>query len=251
MTNDEVSQKLNTVPWYHRFEIVPGVFTPGKLLSKPKELFTHFGLPSDLIGKRVLEVGTWDGPVAFECEARGAIVTALDIQDPARTGFNVAREILGSKVTYVQGSVYDAARLLTGTFDYIFFLGVFYHLKHPVLAFEELSNLLAQDGLLVFEGECLRGYWEDEIGTRCNIPDLSAIANSDVPLCLFYADSFKGDDSNWFIPNFSCLKGWMRATGLSVVSHGFNDVPDSPYPLQRVGGVARKVAGLRIEHRTV
>ena len=105
------------------------MFTPGKLLTKPKELFEHLGLPSDLTGKRVLEVGSWDGPLAFECEARGAIVTAMDIQDPARTGFNVAREILGSKVSYVQGSVYDAARLLKGTFDYIFFLGVFYHFE--------------------------------------------------------------------------------------------------------------------------
>ena len=148
MTNEEILAKLDTVSWYHRFEIVPGVFTPGKLLSKPKELFEHLDLPSDLTGKKVLEVGTWDGPLAFECEARGAVVTAMDIQDPARTGFNVAREILGSKVSYVQGSVYDAARLLTGIFDYIFFLGVFYHLKHPVLAFEELSKLLTQGGTL-------------------------------------------------------------------------------------------------------
>jgi tRNA (mo5U34)-methyltransferase len=251
MTSDEILAKLNTVSWYHRFEILPGVFTPGKLLSKPKELFAHLGLPSDLTGKRVLEVGTWDGPLAFECEARGGIVTALDIQDPARTGFNVAREILESKVVYVQGSVYDAARLLTGTFDYIFLLGVFYHLKHPVLAFEELSKLLDQGGTLVFEGECLRNYWENEEGKRCDIPDLIAIANSNIPLCLFYADTFKGDDSNWFIPNFSCLKGWMQAAGLKVVSQAFHDVPDSPYPLQRVAGVARKIAGLRIEHRMV
>lgn len=251
MTNEDISQKLSTVSWYHRFEIVPGVFTPGKLLSKPKETFEHFGLPSDLTGKRVLEVGTWDGPLAFECEARGAVVTAMDIQDPARTGFNVAREILGSKVSYVQGSVYDVARLLTGTFDYIFFLGVFYHLKHPVLAFEELSKLLDQGGTLVFEGECLRGYWENEEGKRCDLPTLVEIANSNIPLCLFYAETFKGDDSNWFIPNFSCLKGWMQAAGLMVVSQAFHDVANSPYPVQRVGGVARKIAGLRIEHRMV
>jgi len=251
MTNEEILAKLNTVSWYQRFEILPGVFTPGKLLTKPKELFAHLGLPSDLTGKRVLEVGTWDGPLAFECEARGAVVTAMDIQDPARTGFNVAREILESKVTYVQGSVYDAAQLLTGIFDYVFFLGVFYHLKHPVLAFEELSKLLNQGGTLVFEGECLRNYWENEEGKRCDFPDLIAIANSNIPLCLFYADTFKGDDSNWFIPNFACLKGWMQAAGLLVVSQAFHDVAGSPYPLQRVAGVARKIAGLRIEHRLV
>ena len=71
---------------------------------------------------------------------------------------------------YVQGSVYDAGRLLSGTFDYIFFLGIFYHLKNPILAFEELSKLLGPDDMLVFEGECLRSYWEDEKGMRSSVP---------------------------------------------------------------------------------
>src|SRR5271167_2886975 len=104
MENKEILEKLRSVPWYHRFEIVPGVFTPGKLPTDPKATFTHFALPASLKGKRVLEVGTWDGPVAFECEARGGTVTAMDIQDPTKTGFNVAKEILQSNVRYVQGS---------------------------------------------------------------------------------------------------------------------------------------------------
>jgi tRNA (mo5U34)-methyltransferase len=84
--------------------------------------------------ERVLEIGTFDGAIAFECETRGAKLTGLDIQDPSKTGFNVAKEIRQSRVDYVQGSVYDLAALFTEKFDYVFFLGVFYHLKNPVLA---------------------------------------------------------------------------------------------------------------------
>jgi len=75
-------RKINAVQWYHRFEIVPGIFTPGKLPTNAKQSFSHFQIPQDLTGKEVLEIGTWDGPIAFEAEARGATVTALDIQYP-------------------------------------------------------------------------------------------------------------------------------------------------------------------------
>ena len=164
MSKEDILKEISTVPWYHSFEIVPGVFTPGKLRTEPKVTFAHFGLPTDLSGKSVLEIGTWDGPVAFECEARGAVVTALDIQDPSKTGFNVAKKILDSKITYVQGSVYDATRLLAARYDYVFFLGVYYHLKHPILAFEQISEVLVDDGSLVFEGACLQEYARMHMG---------------------------------------------------------------------------------------
>ena len=249
MDNETIRRKLNSVRWYHRFEIVPGIFTPGILPTNAKESFSHFGIPPDLKGKQVLEIGTWDGPISFEAEVRGATVTALDIQDPSRTGFNVAKEILKSKVTYVQGSVYDATKLLAKTFDYVFFLGVFYHLKHPILAFEEISKLLKDDGLLIFEGECLRFYSENEAGVRMDDECIRRLASSNIPLTLFYANAFKGDDSNWFIPNYACLKGWMEAAGLEIIRHAFLEVPEGDLPLQRVGGVARRVSGLKVEHR--
>jgi tRNA (mo5U34)-methyltransferase len=250
MEREEVLQRLSRVSWYHRFEILPGVFTPGKLLTDAKALFVQFNLPKSLKGKKVLEIGTWDGPVAFECEARGGIVTALDIQDPAKTGFNVAKEILNSQVRYFQGSVYDATSLLNETYDYIFFLGVYYHLKNPVLAFEQVSQLLTADGSLVFEGECLQGYCETVDGIPAPSELSRTIGSSDIPLCAFYANTFVGDDSNWFIPNFACLRSWMEAAGLRIIQQSFHIVPSDPR-VERVGGVAQKVAGLRVEHRLV
>jgi hypothetical protein len=69
--------------------------------TNAKQSFSHFQGPQDLTGKEVLEIGICDSPIAFEAEARGTIITALDIQDPSRTGFNVAKEILGADVTYI------------------------------------------------------------------------------------------------------------------------------------------------------
>jgi len=68
---------------------LPGIFTPEKVRTNVKRSFSHSQGPQDLTGKEVLGIGTWDGPIAFEAEARGTIGL---IQDPSRTGFNVGFE---------------------------------------------------------------------------------------------------------------------------------------------------------------
>lgn len=249
---EEVRRLVATRPWFHRFEIVPGVVTPGLQRTDAKEVFDVFGLPKDLRGKRVLEVATYDGPLAFEAERRGAEVTALDIQDPDKTGFGVAQAILGSQVRYVVGSVYDLTRLIPGRFDYVFCLGLFYHLKHPVLAFEEIARALEDGGLLCFEGECLRIYGEDAHGRPVKKRWIRRLADSDIPFTLYYGDTYKRDPASWFVPNFACLKGWLETAGFEVLRHGFLEQPRDKPPGQRVSGVARKVRSrLRVEHARV
>jgi tRNA (mo5U34)-methyltransferase len=244
---DEILARINKASWYHRYELLPGIMTPGRVNLDPGVVFQHYGLPADLAGKKVLDVGTWDGVMAFAAEARGAEVTALDIQDPDKTAFNTAKGILGSRVRYVRGSVYDAARLLSDRYDYIFFLGVFYHLKHPVLALEQLQQVQPEGGLLVFEGECLIHHWEDTQGKAVGNDALRALALSDIPISGFYSGKFKGDDSNWFIPNPACLRGWFQAAGYKVIVEKLHDFP----PDQRIGGVAQKVGAPPIEHGIV
>jgi tRNA (mo5U34)-methyltransferase len=145
-TRDEILSLVNSRPWFHRFQIADGIVTPGICSVDgnwwAQETLAHV----DLTGKRCLEIGTWDGPYAFALEARGAIVDATDIQDPDATGFNVAKTILGSQVNYTQTSVYDVAKhFQRETFDYVFFLGVFYHLKYPVLALEPWRNCSSRE----------------------------------------------------------------------------------------------------------
>jgi tRNA (mo5U34)-methyltransferase len=244
---EAILAKINSVSWYHRYELLPGIVTPGRVNLDPQVVFRHYDLPSDFTGKKVLDVGTWDGVMAFAAEARGAEVTALDIQDPDRTAFNTAKDILGSSVRYVRGSVYDAPRLLGDRYDYIFFLGVFYHLKHPILALEQLHQVQPEGGRVVFEGECLIHHWEDTRGQTVGNDGLRALTLSDLPFAAFYSGEFKRDDSNWFIPNPACLRGWFRAAGYEVVVEKLHDHP----PDQRIGGVAQKIAAPPIEHRVL
>lgn len=62
--------------------------------------------------------------MAFELERKGAGVVDLYVQDPLQAGFNTVKEILHSKVQYVQGSVYDLTKVLAGQLNLVCFLGV-------------------------------------------------------------------------------------------------------------------------------
>jgi SAM-dependent methyltransferase len=239
-SEQEIRERMARVYWFHRFELAPGVMTPGGNEAAPGRFLDDVGIARDLRGLRALEIGTLDGPLAFELERRGAAVVALDIQDPDQTGFNIAREILDSKVEYVRASVYDLAHASPGPFDIVCFCGVFYHLKSPVLAFEAASGVLAAEGKLVFEGECLRSYAETVDGEAVTEGLITEIAQSDLPLMLACPGRFKGG-SNWSIPNFACLRSWIRTAGLELQHHGFHEDPRAqPLPVQRVAGVAVK-----------
>jgi SAM-dependent methyltransferase len=240
---DAIHRKMDSVRWYHTFEVLPGIVSPGQFAFNAAEVFETLGVPHDLHGKRALDIGTWDGPVAFELEKRGADVDAIDVQDPTCTAFACAHELRQSKVRYTQMSVYDVAKRFPYKFDVIFFFGVYYHLKHPLLAFEALAEALAEGGRLYFEGELLLTYSETNKGERSTL-DNRALAESDVPLALCYTGDFKSR-SNWFIPNLACLKGWLEAVGLEMTTYGLYCVPQEVGdPIQRISGVARKAAEL-------
>jgi SAM-dependent methyltransferase len=241
----DIESRLKAARWYHAFEILPGVITPGVVGFDARATLDALGVPRDLHGKRALDVGTWDGPMAFELEERGAEVCAVDVQDPDCTAFNTAKAIRNSKVRYAQASVYDLGQVFPEKFDLIIYFGVYYHLKHPILGFESLSGALADRGRLFFEGELWINYSETFTGERSGLDDRS-LGQSDVPLALCYTGDYKVT-SNWFVPNLTCLRGWMEAAGLEMVSYQLhaND-EQKPYPHQRVMGCAVKSAELAV-----
>jgi tRNA (mo5U34)-methyltransferase len=125
-----------------------------------------YGLPDDLTGKRVLEVGTWDGFWAFELERRGAEVVALDLDDEAALdwpprrrpatyatgrgdGFRELAGRLGSSVERVELSVYDATPERLGTFDLAFCGSVLIHLRDQLLALERIASVVRPGGMFV------------------------------------------------------------------------------------------------------
>jgi SAM-dependent methyltransferase len=186
--------------WHQRYELVPGVWTPG--VSDIPWLSRASGLPEDLSGRTVLDVGTTNAGTAFELERRGAErVVAVDIFDPDWFGVRALTEFLGSKVEYVQTSVYELADRFPEPFDLVIFWGVLYHLRHPLLALDNLRAVTRGEASLetaVCDGELPR-------------------RQRDRPLARFYRrDELSEDPSNWFAPTTVALEEWCGSSGFEV-----------------------------------
>ncbi len=190
--------------WHQRFELAPGVWTPG--VSSVPWLCNAAGLPADLSGMTVLDIGTTNGGTAFELERRGASrVVAIDIFDPDWFGLRALTEFLGSSVEYVRASVYELAGRFSEPFDLVIFWGVLYHLRHPLLA---LDNLRAV--------------------TRGEASLETAVCDAEIPrrerlrsLARFYrGDELSKDPSNWFSPTVVALEDWCISAGFEIERMG-------------------------------
>jgi tRNA (mo5U34)-methyltransferase len=169
-------------------------------------------LPDDLRGARVLDVGTYDGYFAFECEKRGAEVVAIDIHPEDCRCFALAKHLLGSGVRYERMSVYElAADTLGGTFDHVLCLGVYYHLRHLFVALDNLWAITS--GELRLETHVIdeRFLLSDGATTRLGEIDPRL---SQTPIYRFYRFNELGNDySNWFGGNIAAVIESMSSAG--------------------------------------
>ena len=186
-------------------EFPHGIRSPG--VYDPRDLFERLHL-GRLDGKRVLDVGARDGYFSFACEKLGAEVIAVDHSAPDLTGFLAAREIYGSRVEYVQANVYDLTpAALGGAFDVVLFLGVLYHLRHPLLALDRLRELCRGElwvESLVCDPGFFTGFQQRDAAGRLT-PTLR-----ELPLAQFMpVNRFHSDPTNKWAPNLACLEALL------------------------------------------
>ena len=127
--------------WFLKMELPGGLVTPG--WSDPKlDKLPYYGLPDDLTGARVLDIGHAEGFFSFEAERRGAAeVVGIENYPPMARKFEICRAAYGSRARSYLTSVYDLNPKTFGTFDLVMFFGVLYHLRHPLLALEKIHSV--------------------------------------------------------------------------------------------------------------
>lgn len=191
---DERRQQFLSNRWWHSIDLGNGFITPGAIpLAEMQANFAYLQLPEDLTGKRVLDIGCWDGFYSFECERRGAEVVAVDCWRP--DGFFLAHEALRSRVQFHELSVYQLSRAELGKFDIVLFLGVLYHLRHPLLALERVCEMTDDFALI-----------------ETHVIDNARAAN--FPVIEFYEwDELGGQYDNWCGPNTVGLLALTRSAG--------------------------------------
>jgi tRNA (mo5U34)-methyltransferase len=157
------------------------------------ELLPLFQIPQDLSGKRVLDVGCADGYFTFLAESRGAEVVSIDAS-PSQ-GYFLAHKVLASQAKFYHMSVYDVSQDTLGLFDVVFFFGVYYHLKHPLLALERIASVAR--GYALIESEVMDWPLPPDVGAS-RFLEFTELNN---------------DPTNWWAPNIPCLLQTIRASG--------------------------------------
>lgn len=221
----DLRSEVSKVNWYHSIPLGDGVVTPG-VDDTPSRL-SKIHMPDDLSGKTVLDVGAWDGFFSFEAERRGASrVLATDSFSwtgegwGTKAGFELARRALGSRVEDRELDVLDLSPETVGVFDVVFFLGVLYHMKHPLLALERVFSVTRE--LLIMST------FVDATWTRR-------------PAAAFYPHAeANSDPTNWWGPNPGAVVAMLETAGFTRV-----DVVDRPTPLRSrlKVGIRRRLGG--------
>ncbi len=192
-------KELERLGFYHTIELPNGEVLPGLLsVESLRNRLTQYEIPADLRGKRVLDIGAWDGFYTFEMERRGAHVVALDLFRNEK--FLLARDLVKSNAEYVVGDICRLSSKDLGRFDIVLFFGVLYHVKHPLLALENVCSLTTDTAYV-------ESYVIDD-GTDLNAP----------PVLEFYERTeLRGQFDNWVGPNVPCLMAMARTAGFAEV----------------------------------
>ena len=207
MDRAQLEAEVAKLWWYHSIPLGDGLVTPGAFNTPA--LLPKIGIPEDLHGRTVLDIGAWDGYFSFEVERRGAErVLATDSyawRDVGKEGFELARKALGSSVEDRDLDVLELSPETVGTFDLVLFLGVLYHMKDPLNGLEHVASV-AKDHVIV--------------STAVDLVRLRR------PAAAFYPGSeYNEDPTNWWGPNPAAVVGMLKAVGFSRVQ-----VHSPPFP---------------------
>ncbi|PYQ42249.1 MAG: TIGR04290 family methyltransferase [Acidobacteria bacterium] len=206
--------------WFHNLNI-NGVYTaPDHFLGdfpniKWQKICKE--IPASLAGKSVLDIGCNGGFYSIEMKRRGAeYVLGIDVDDRYLNQARFAADTLGFDIDFRKCSVYELDSI-PGQFDYVVFMGVFYHLRYPLLGLDLAVKKAA--GTFIFQS-MLRGsnetgswasdysFWQDKM-----------FLDPTFPAMYFIEKKYCSDPTNWWIPNRSAAEAMLRSAGLKIISH--------------------------------
>ncbi len=226
-SNAELKARIDALgPWFHNMELGGVETAPDHFLGNyPFIKWRKFAdaIPHDLSGKSVLDIGCNAGFYSIEMKRRGAErVLGVDFDEAYLAQARFAAEIADCEIEFRQLSVYDVGAL-GETFDIVLFMGVLYHLRHPLLALDLIRQHVAND-LLVFQS-MQRGsnetlpveenyhFWTHDLFDRAAFPKLH-----------FIEHRYANDPTNWWIPNRSCTEAMLRSAGFEIMQHPEDEV---------------------------
>jgi tRNA (mo5U34)-methyltransferase len=206
--------------WFHNVDLFGVPTAPNHFLGDfPNVKWKPISkaIPEDLTGASVLDIGCNGGFYSIALKKRGAHrVVGVDIDDRYLNQARFAASVLGLQIEFEKRSVYEIDGL-PGQFDYVFFMGVFYHLRYPVYALDKVVKKVG--GKLVFQtmirGSLEERAWEENY----EFWNTKLFKDPDFPCLYFIEHKYADDPTNWFIPNRGAVEGILRSSGLELLDH--------------------------------
>ena len=219
LSPDEIRRRLAGLgDWFHNMDLGGVRTAPNHFLyDYPAVKWASFrdAIPADLSGRTVLDIGCNGGFYSLEMKRRGADrVVGIDSDERYLAQARFAAEVTGLEVEFRNHSVYDVAQL-GARFDVVLFLGVFYHLRHPLLALDLIRAHVAKD-LLVFQSlQCGEGGIAP-VQPDYDFADTAHFDAAGYPRMHFIERSYAHDPTNWWAPNAACAQAMLRSAGFSI-----------------------------------
>ncbi|PTQ07838.1 TIGR04290 family methyltransferase [Sphingomonas oleivorans] len=218
--HDDLRARIDALaPWFHNINL-GGIWTaPDHFLGDyPNMKFRKFAdaLPHDLTGRSVLDIGCNAGFYSVEMKRRGAArVLGIDCDERYLEQARLAADALGfSDVEFRNLSVYDVGAL-GERFDIVIFMGVLYHLRHPLLALDLIRAHVAGD-MLIFQS-MQRGSSEVmPLAEDYPFEEQAIFDRPDFPRLAFIEREYSRDWTNWWVPNRACSEAMLRSAGFRI-----------------------------------
>jgi tRNA (mo5U34)-methyltransferase len=213
-------------PWFHNIDLSGVQTAPEHFLGDyPLVKWRRFAhaLPADLSGRTVLDIGCNAGFYSIEMKRRGAArVLGIDHDEDYLKQARFAAEVTGLDIEFLQLSVYDVGAL-GERFDLVLFLGVLYHLRHPLLALDLIREHIAKD-LFVCQSMQRGDPGEEPLEEDYPFAEAAIFERPTYPHLSFIEHRYAGDDTNWWVPNRACTKAMLRSAGFVIDSNPEEEV---------------------------
>ena len=227
LSQDQIRRRVAELgQWFHNLDLGGVKTAPDHFLGDyPEVKWQRFAssIPDDLTGRSVLDVGCNAGFYSIQMKRRGADrVVGIDSDDKYLDQARFAAKVSGAEIEFRNLSVYRVGELHE-KFDLVLFMGVLYHLRHPLLALDLLHEHVVAD-LLVAQS-MLRGssnsievppdfpFWQSEL-----------FENDEFPRMYFIEKRYANDPTNWWIPNRACFEAMLRSAGFEILDHPEDEV---------------------------